>query len=78
MLQSTSDLVEEIRGVLTFEHDEKRRKLLLKTVAELKYLSGKIESLRQEYHWINSIGTQNVYAHGSSSTNNNQNDKTTA
>lgn len=62
MMTTTSQLLDEIRSVLSNTHDEKTRKLLNLTISHIIYLSGKMETLKEECHYLNSIGNINDYA----------------
>ena len=62
MMTTTSQLLENIRSVLSYTHDVKMRRLLNLTISHIVYLSGKMETLKEECHYLNSMGNINDYA----------------
>lgn len=62
MIKPTYELLDEIRGVLSYEHDPKLRKLLNLCINHIIYLSDKVEALKEENSYLITVGNKNDYA----------------
>ena len=71
-------LLDEIRSVLSYEHDEKKRTLLNKCLSHIRYLEEKVETFREECYYISSIGNSHDNAHRITSSIHDKNIKTPA